>query len=79
MLNAAKMAIGEQDIGQRPGGDDQRALPQRLRLEGLRALLGRQAKPFLARLARRVHVAGELHVAAERQQPKASSACRACR
>src|SRR3546814_6120680 len=46
--------------------DDDRALPQRLRLEGARALLGREREPIGRGLPRRVHVAREFDVAAER-------------
>src|SRR3546814_4060913 len=41
-------------------------LPQRLRLEGARALLGREREPIGRGLPRRVHVAREFDVAAER-------------
>src|SRR5262249_27872882 len=42
-------------------------LPNLLRLERLRALLGRQREPFVGRRRGRIHVAGELHITAERQ------------
>ena len=50
-----------------PASDDDRALPHRLGLEGPRALVGRQRQPVGVGHARRVHVAGELDIAAERQ------------
>src|SRR5690606_28500436 len=47
---------------------DQCPLPQRLGLERPRSLRLRQSFPFLARLACRIHVAGELDIAAEWQR-----------
>ena len=57
------------EVGEWPCRNDQRALPQGLRLERLGTLLLRQGKPFLVldRAARRVHVARKLDVAAQRQ------------
>src|SRR5207253_4566655 len=49
------------------GQHDQETLPDLLRLEGPVALLGRQAQPVVGWRRGRVHVAGELDVAAERQ------------
>ena len=47
--------------------DDDRALPYRFGLKGLGPLGRRQRQPFCGGLARRVHVAGEADIAAQRQ------------
>src|SRR5690606_351739 len=75
-----RLAIGEveggedgdrdEQVGHRSRQHDQRALPQGLGLEGLRPLMLGQSEPLGARLACRIHVPGELDVAAERDGGK---------
>ena len=69
----------DQEVGHRPGGDDQRALPQRLGLEGLR-----RARPRAARaIPRSAGSPGSCRRRTGRSRraaaPRASSACRAGR
>ena len=56
----------EQEIGHRAGQDDEEALPHRPQLEGPVAQFRRDMVE-VAGIARRAHVADELHIAAERQ------------
>ena len=66
MKNAAKIRIASRKLAAGPGEDDQEALPHRPHLEGSVAEVGGNGVE-LGGLARRRHVADELHIAAERQ------------
>ena len=60
---------GEQEVERRPGKDRDGALPDRLGVEGHLALgLGQRLDFGGVRRARRIHVADEFHVAAERDR-----------
>src|SRR3546814_2839827 len=63
----AKDQDREQEVGDRPRGDDQRPLPHRLRGKAARAFGVGQRLPCGVRLADRVAVARELDIAAQRQ------------
>ena len=60
----------QKEIGERPGEDRRRPLPQRGAVEGARAVFGREFGYQLLIRTRRggVHVAEELHIAAKRQK-----------
>ena len=72
--NRGKDHDGQDEIGDRPGGDDGRAAPHRLVEEALAALgLGHAGDGGLVRHARGVVIPKKLHVAAERNRTTASS------